>query len=96
LRRNIPRSCTREPERRYHKRNSHIKVYCVNIVIENGKIKVVNGVSILTLDSFWYGQILTRIPVLCDFTSAFNIQNFVASVKIGNLKEKRIETDSYT
>ncbi|KAB7499398.1 hypothetical protein Anas_08513 [Armadillidium nasatum] len=35
-----------------------------------------------------YGQIITRISVLCDLTSVLYIQNFVPSLQIGNLKEK--------
>ncbi|KAB7499397.1 hypothetical protein Anas_08512 [Armadillidium nasatum] len=35
-----------------------------------------------------YGQIITRISVLCDLTSVLYIQNFVPLLQIGNLKEK--------
>ncbi|KAB7508173.1 hypothetical protein Anas_04744 [Armadillidium nasatum] len=43
---------------------------------------------VLFLDSLVYGQIFTRILVLCDLTSVLYIQNFVPSLQIGNLKEK--------
>ncbi|KAB7504990.1 hypothetical protein Anas_06034 [Armadillidium nasatum] len=38
-----------------------------------------------------YGQIVTRISVLCDLTNILYIQNFVPSLQIGNLKEKGLK-----
>ncbi|KAB7497000.1 hypothetical protein Anas_14682, partial [Armadillidium nasatum] len=43
-----------------------------------------------------YGQIITRISVLCDLTSVLYIQNFVPSLQSRKPQGKRIETDSYT
>ncbi|KAB7500526.1 hypothetical protein Anas_13393, partial [Armadillidium nasatum] len=70
-----------------YKVNSHIKCVLCKHVIENGKIKIGFIFRLFLV----YGQISTRISVLCDLTNLLYIQNFVPSLQIGNLKEKGLK-----
>ncbi|KAB7496159.1 hypothetical protein Anas_11695 [Armadillidium nasatum] len=58
------------------------------IVLINKLIIIIKNRGFIFRLFLVYGQIITRILVLCDLTSVLNIQNFVPSLQIGNLKEK--------